>query len=222
MRMYLVRHGQSEGNISRPDAPHDPGLTELGLSQANLVPSALKGEPLFALYASPMRRALQTAEPIGRAFDLPALVRPKLCETSRREWNMPERVGKRKKSGLSMSEVKQDFPDAVTPQGLADEDPWWEMLDGEGRSQAYARATDALNSLKNAHPGSDETIVVVTHGAFGSVLMSTALSSPPTDYNRYGQYNCGISFLGITPEDTRLRYLNSAEHLPLALRTDLT
>ena len=78
-----------------------------------------------------------------------------------------------------------------------------------------------MAALEEQHLDED-TIVVITHGAFGSVLIATALDTPPTDYNRYNQYNCGISLLSYTPQEARLRYLNWAEHLPTELRTDLT
>ena len=75
---------------------------------------------------------------------------------------------------------------------------------------------------KTGLPGGEESLVVITHGAFGSVLISAALDTPPTDYNSYSQYNCGISLIYYTESEIRLRYLNSVEHLSLELRTDLT
>ena len=232
MHLYLVRHGQSEGNLARPDAPHDPPLTPVGHAQAARVAAALTSLPIAAVYASPVTRALQTAAPIGRALDLPVRVWPCLSETARGDWNAPENpVPPFRKSGLFLREVREQFPGTEFSGDIDDDAPWWESLAGERRAGAYARAARALAMLAAAHPagfgktglpGIEESLIAITHGAFGSVLISAALNTPPTDYNRYSQYNCGISLIYYTESEIRLRYLNSVEHLSLELRTDLT
>lgn len=220
MNLYLVRHGQSEGNLARPGAPHDPALTHIGRAQAARVAQALASEPTVALYASPTTRALETASPIEEKLHIPIRVWPALAETSRLEWNSPKKpVVKR---GLTPAEVRERFPQTELAGNVGKDEAWWEAHAGEGRAEAYARAAQALAALRRGHPGEDESIVVITHGAFGSVLLSTALGTPPTDYNRYSHYNCGISLLRCTDEEVRLCYLNSVEHLPTELRTDLT
>ena len=59
--IYLVQHGDKER------IPGDPGLTELGKGQAAVTARWLQGMKLHALYSSPLRRARETAEPIGQA-----------------------------------------------------------------------------------------------------------------------------------------------------------
>jgi len=49
-----------------------------------------------------------------------------------------------------------------------------------------------------------------------------ALGCPPTDQNRFSQYNCALSLLEITEEGARLHHQNRVEHLPEGLRTDPT
>jgi 2,3-bisphosphoglycerate-dependent phosphoglycerate mutase len=70
MHLYLIRHGQSHVNLAEWDSGNtDEGLTELGQKQA----AALGGWlPRFvpdveAIYASTMRRALETAEYLAEA-----------------------------------------------------------------------------------------------------------------------------------------------------------
>ena len=62
--IYLVQHGDKERS------PGDPGLTELGRSQAAAAARWLRGTGLKVLYSSPLRRARETAEPIGQATGL--------------------------------------------------------------------------------------------------------------------------------------------------------
>lgn len=82
MKLYLVRHGQSEGNVrdlwyGRNDLP----LTDLGRQQAFQVGKKLKNIPLAAAYISPLQRAAETARIalLGRE-DIPRVMMPDLME----------------------------------------------------------------------------------------------------------------------------------------------
>ncbi|MCP4642045.1 MAG: histidine phosphatase family protein [bacterium] len=222
MNLYLVRHGQSEGNIPGASAVGDPPLTERGRAQAACVADTFAAEPVAALYASPMTRALETATIIGERLFLSPRVRPILAETGRLRWNNPPDAGPLPKSGLTLFEVTDRFPHADVSDAEPLDGVWWRKLHGERRAGAYARAMVALDQLCASHPDDEENVVVVTHGAFGSVLMSVALDAPPSDFNRFGQFNAGISLLHIIGDVPRLRRLNWVEHLPPDLRTDCT
>lgn len=223
MRAYLVRHGQSDGNLGRPGAMPDPPLTELGHVQAGRAALALSCEPVTALYASPMTRALQTAKAFADVLQLPLRVRPDLAETNRAEWGaFPPPDESLPPRGLLLREVREKYAGVEIPPGAPLDDPWWEAQARTGRDGAYARAAGVWRDLFGRHGGADETIVVITHGAFGSVLVSAAVGAPPTEYNRFSHYNCGISLLHWSGYAVRLRLLNAVDHLPPELRTDLT
>jgi len=72
--IYLVQHGDKERS------PGDPGLTELGRRQAAVTARWLRGTGLKALYSSPLRRARETAEPVGAATGLDVRVDSRLRE----------------------------------------------------------------------------------------------------------------------------------------------
>lgn len=65
----MVRHAQP---LWDPDgrAVSDPGLTEHGQAQAERLARALSAERFDHYYASPLRRTLETAEPVSRALGL--------------------------------------------------------------------------------------------------------------------------------------------------------
>ena len=65
------------------DGPADPPLHERGRAQAERVAEWLADERLDGLYASPMRRAIETAEAIGRLHNLPVLIDEELAEFDR-------------------------------------------------------------------------------------------------------------------------------------------
>ena len=73
MLLFLVRHGQSEFNLLGEEAGSDSPLTELGLQQAERVGAWLAQRgPFDAMYCSPLQRARQTSEVIGRHTKGPA------------------------------------------------------------------------------------------------------------------------------------------------------
>lgn len=68
MRLLLIRHGQTPGNVlGQLDTAHPgPGLTELGERQAEALTHALVNEQIHALYASTLIRTQLTALPLSR------------------------------------------------------------------------------------------------------------------------------------------------------------
>ena len=72
MRLLLIRHGETPGNVlGQLDTAHPgPGLTELGERQAEALPRALVNEPISALYASTLVRTQITAKPLSRELGL--------------------------------------------------------------------------------------------------------------------------------------------------------
>lgn len=64
--LFLVRHGESAGNVNPGLArSDDPPLTERGRAQAERAAAALSGAGLEAVYSSPLRRARETAGAIA-------------------------------------------------------------------------------------------------------------------------------------------------------------
>jgi broad specificity phosphatase PhoE len=72
MRLLLIRHGQTPGNVlGQLDTAHPgPGLTELGERQAEKLSRALANERIHALYASTLIRTQITAAPLARVHGL--------------------------------------------------------------------------------------------------------------------------------------------------------
>lgn len=63
-RIYLIRHGESVGNLHRICLGHtDLDLTDLGREQAKKTAEALSEIDFAAIYSSDLQRAVHTAEP---------------------------------------------------------------------------------------------------------------------------------------------------------------
>lgn len=70
--LWLVRHGESTWNTLGLAQGHcdQARLTRQGLRQARAVAARLRDRPVGALYASDLRRALETAAPLAEVFGL--------------------------------------------------------------------------------------------------------------------------------------------------------
>ncbi|MBG6058103.1 broad specificity phosphatase PhoE [Cryobacterium sp. MP_M5] len=82
MRLFLIRHGQTPGNVlGQLDTAHPgPGLTELGSRQAAVLPDVLRHEPIDAIFASTLVRTQLTARPLAEDRRLEIQVSPGLHE----------------------------------------------------------------------------------------------------------------------------------------------
>jgi len=83
MELLVIRHGLPL-RVERDDGEAaDPELSALGRRQAESVARWLKDEPIDAIYASPLRRAHQTALPLAEAKGLPIQLEPGVVEFDR-------------------------------------------------------------------------------------------------------------------------------------------
>ena len=230
MRIYVVRHGQSTHNANQ-DVPHnpDPPLTALGREQARITASALRDLALGAraLYASPQRRALETAFALQQGLQLAPHILPDLCESG----------GLREHSGMCRQDILKEWPGVTLDERITEHGWWTEGTSDEEEGVFYRRAAKALSLLRARHGENGDTIVVVTHGRFGSALLSTMLGLGPAGYSRYPLDNFAVSRVDFDPHEqvsyapppvsagseerlaVRLRFHNKTDHLPSSYRT---
>ena len=65
MKVYFVRHGESEMNAKQMHQPSDSKLSENGIKQAEFVAKRLSHLPIEEIISSPFDRAKQTSEIIS-------------------------------------------------------------------------------------------------------------------------------------------------------------
>ena len=138
--LYLVRHGESAGNVNlglrRSD---DPPLTERGRAQAARAAAALAELRLEDVCSSPLRRARETAAVIAAASGLAPRVVEGFAEVDM--------------GALSDSEAPEDRAErqAIFSAWLA----------GDRASAVVSRVREGLRMLAAASPG--KRIALVTH-----------------------------------------------------------
>lgn len=144
----LVRHGETDWNRQRRFQGHaDPPLNERGRSQARELAAVLAGEDLRAVYASPLRRASETAGIVARALGLEVRLDRRLMEIDVGSW-----------SGLTRTEIEERFPQAFARWRAGGRG--WDA--GETYGQLTERVLEALHEIAALHPG--ESVLVVGHG----------------------------------------------------------
>ena len=153
--LYCIRHGESvfnaEGRIQgRLDVP----LSPLGRRQSQAAGRALRGNPIEAIYASPLRRAWETAEVVAAELGLPLRADDRLKEID---------VGVFQ--GRLRQEAKSLYPEAMA-QWLSG-DPDFVIPQGESRRQLAVRGRAAFEAIGRA--GHRQAVIV----AHGGVLVAT-------------------------------------------------
>ena len=221
MDFYLIRHGQSVNNASPDTLEPDPALTNLGREQADRVGKALKEKGIRRLYCSPMLRALQTAEIIGRILSLPPHVYVGL-----HEWDgiWEASVGRYGATlpGLTRTQMRQVCPNVVLPNDVTDEG-WlfseWENVELM-LERAYRDAGAFIQQAEAIHDKSDERVAVVSHGGFLATMICAFFGlTPNDDPDHFAHRNGAISKIRKTPEGTQLRYLHRISHFPKEMLT---
>jgi probable phosphoglycerate mutase len=162
--LWLVRHGESTWNARGLAQGHDDQarLTSRGLRQARAIAVQLRDRPIRALYASDLRRALQTAAPLASALGLTVVRDARLRERCLGVLEgSPAASISPAVSGISDGRVVN--PDAC-PDG------------GESLRDFYRRVARFAGDLAAAGPAGDTgpagDVVIVAHG--GTLRMLTA------------------------------------------------
>ncbi|MBI4307493.1 MAG: histidine phosphatase family protein [Chloroflexi bacterium] len=200
MRLYLVRHGETEWNREhRVQGQSDQPLNEAGRRQAEALARAFADRPLAAAYSSPLRRAYDTAQAIARARGLSVQALDELKELH---------VGVL--DGLTFVEMRERYGDFMLR--------WREdatlRLPGGGETlpDVQARAWPAIERIRQAHGGAQ--VVVVSHYFLTQVVLCTALGLPLTHFRRLRLGEGSVSVLDFSPDGrARVVALNDSCHL---------
>jgi probable phosphoglycerate mutase len=154
--LVLVRHALPF-RIEESDGPADPELTELGHRQADAVAEWLAVEEFDAIYSSPLRRAIQTAEHIAKRTGHEILI----CDDIR-EYD----------AGLNAYIPYEELK--------ANRDEHWQAL-AEDRLEDLApegagfrkRVSAAVEEIIAAHSG--QRVIAVAHGGAINVALAEVL-----------------------------------------------
>ena len=214
--MYLIRHGESRGNVGLTgeaapfDLREDPPLTVKGQLQAELLGQWLAGVEFAAVYSSAMRRAVMTAEGLlaHQPTKKPLRLLPLLTEQGVSDDYEGQTVealqalspGCRMAEGFEAARRINGTPDQPDPVVLE-------------------RAQAAIDYLRAHHAGGQK-IAVVSHAAFLTYFIfricglkgqmpNFDIDLGNTGVTRVKFYRPGTNPFG----DTVFAYINNTSHL---------
>ena len=200
-RIVLVRHGQTAWNREvRFRGQADPALDGLGLQQAQATADYVARRwPVQAVYASPMSRAMQTAEAVAEAHDLVAQPFEGLLDIDFGAWQ-----------GHSPTEVKREYPDLLKD--------WYEIPHtvqipgGESLDIVRERVVAGLSTVVDRHRG--QTVGMVGHTVVNRVLLCSILDLGNEHFWRLRQGTCAVNVFDVDQEGTAtLVVFNDTSHL---------
>ena len=197
MELILIRHGLPERVIREDGSPADPPLSDIGHEQARRMALWLEDKRIDYLYSSPMKRALQTAEPLAAANNLEADVREGVAEYDRHTDHY-----------IPVEELKK-----------FDHDRWLRLMRGEVDDINFPAFCEAviktLNEIVTGHSG--KTVAITCHGGVINVWTAYVIGLEPrmffnpnyTSINRYMAASSGERSIITLNEHSHLQGLGS-------------
>jgi probable phosphoglycerate mutase len=181
--VILVRHGSSARYD--PQAPFelvggqsDPALAPRGQEQARLIARSLAGEPLVALFITPLRRTAQTVAPLADRLGLEPTVVTELREVHLGEWETGGGFG-----------VSSPDRDAVRQRVLEEEE--WGLIPGAETVESLGQRV-ALGLETVAHQiGQDAAGAAIVHGGVITEACHQITASRPFAF--FGPENASIT-----------------------------
>ncbi len=199
-RLFLVRHGAT--TLSAEDrfaGATDVDLSDEGRRQASGLAERLADKPISAVFASPMKRTMETASIIAAPHSLTLQVRDGLREISHGRWE-----------GMTRKEVEDSH--SVEYREWETDPFTFAPLGGESGVNVLARALPVVRELVATHR--DETVLVVSHKATIRLILASLLGFDARGYrDRLDQHPCCLNILDF--KDTvraRLMLFNDVSH----------
>lgn len=199
MSIFLIRHGQTNGNRDRILQTPDTPLSKLGHMQAQQLAQRFESISVGNIICSDYIRTQQTAEPLRALKQATFTLQPLLRERSFGDLR-----------GKAYDDIDADFFD----EGYA-------PPNGETHLQFAARVKLAWNSILTSYQNTQRSLIVMTHGLVLREIIKQHLIvgeaiSPLSDFQ-----NTCITEVDATDKKTVLR-LCDAQHLNKGSATGTT
>ena len=199
--IFLVRHGETDWNKNhRFQGRMDIPLNKAGRAQAHALALALKGEPLTAIYSSPLKRAVETAQHImAYHTTTPIIEEAGLIEMDLGEFD-----------GMEAQHWSEKYPNLLE---IWKESPSkMKMPGGEGLKEVQARAVVTLESIcRRSSPGS--RLLFVSHNFVITTLLCHACGKSLDHFRELRQGIAALNILYKQGNRMWVESMNDRSHL---------
>ena len=196
MMILLIRHGESEADLLNVhEGRADFELTPRGHAQAIAMAEFVKSHyEVERIYASPLKRAAQTAGHLSDALEIPVCFDEDLMEFNNGLL-----------AGLPYDEAAEKYPEIPNL-------PINQAVYGQESMLAFrSRAEKALERIFSE--GSDQkTIAIITHGGMIDQLYGAALKIPVGSAYHFCSGDTGIHLWEIRNDEVRIVQSNLTGH----------
>ena len=164
MRLWLVRHGETEANVAGLYSGHAPTpLTERGIAQAQTLGTLLRNVPVDNVLCSELERARHTTQLILGDREVPVRNMPELNEMFFGDWEMRHHRDLAREDAENYAVWCNDWQNATPTNGEG----------FQAFSQRVERFIAQLADYKTC-----QNLLVVSHQGVLSVLIARLLSMP--------------------------------------------
>ena len=205
--IMLVRHGETEWNLKEIFRGRiDIELNETGIKQAELLAEYLSGLKIDAIYSSPLKRALKTAEMMASYHKLDVEITPGLTDFNYGKWQ-----------GLSHQEVKNKYKELYAE--------WINRPDqvkipaGESLDDVRNRAMSVVTKVVTKHEGN---VALISHRVVNKVLICALLELDNSHFWNIRLDTCGITTFTDGNERFILTKHNDTSYLKLLHKAPLS
>ncbi len=196
--IILARHGETEWNVAEVFRGRiDVELNEVGKKQAELLAEHLSDLKIDAIYSSPLKRAIQTAEMIAGYHKLDVEVAPGLIDFDYGQWQ-----------GLPHQEVKDKYKELYAEWIKNPHQA--KMPAGESLAEVRERTVSVVDNIIAKHEG---TVVLVSHRVVNKVLICALLGLDNSHFWNIRLDTCGITTFAYENEQFVLTKHNDTSYL---------
>lgn len=196
--LYLIRHGEAEGNVFRRlQGQYDSLITPNGRKQIAALEERFRDIHIDAVYSSDLTRTCITAGAIYKPKGLPLQTDPRLREISVGVWeNQPF-------GWLDHCDHERNYSFSHSPQT-------WSVEGSETFDVYVGRFLTALREIAEKHEG--QTVAIFSHGMVLRGSLQT-LFFPGQDGAIAHCENTAVTCLRFENGEFTLEYLNDASHI---------
>ena len=199
-RIFIIRHGATQlSSEDRFSGGTDVDLSDEGRWQVQRLAERLSDDRISAVYCSPLRRTVETAEIIARPHAKVPILRDGLREIHHGHWETMRR-----------RDVEEQYPDEYAAWQT---DPFtFAPQGGESGLSVMARSLPVIREIVIKHAG--ENVAVVSHKATIRLLISSLLGFDARGYrDRLDQSPACLNILDFKdPVRARLMLFNDVSH----------